>query len=47
VFIGEREVVVSKTPGLHVGQVLDSSALLGLGVADRPGQRPATVWAPR
>ncbi len=45
-FIGEREVVVSKTPGLHVGQVLDSSAVLGLGVADRAGQKPATVWAP-
>jgi hypothetical protein len=46
-FIGEREIVVGASSGLPVGKVIDSTALLGLGVASQVGQKPATVWAPR
>jgi hypothetical protein len=39
-FIGERQVAVSASPGLSVGTVLDSTAILRLAVVDRAGQLP-------
>jgi hypothetical protein len=39
-FIGEREVVVSAGAGLPVGTVMDSTAILGIGVVAHPGELP-------
>jgi hypothetical protein len=39
-FIGERQVAVSGSSGLSVGTVLDSTAILRLGVVDQAGQLP-------
>lgn len=39
-FIGEREVAVNASSGLKAGTVLDSTAILGLAVADHAGQLP-------